>query len=90
MNHPVRNAGVIAQRSGDSMVLFHMESGKYFSLNECGSRIWDACDGTMSENEIAARLTAEYNTPASVYNDVSALLHRLTVNGLLTTSSQEP
>ena len=83
MARPVRNADVIAQRSGDSMVLFHMESGKYFSLNECGQRIWEACDGTRSENEIADLLRAEYEAPAQVKDDVLALLQRLSSNGLL-------
>ena len=87
MPRPVRNAEVIAQRSGDSMVLFNMESGKYFSLNECGQRVWEACDGTRSETEIANLLIAEYDVPSHVADDVQALLNQLSAKGLLNPES---
>jgi PqqD family protein of HPr-rel-A system len=79
----MRDDDVIAQSGGDSLVLFHMQSGNYFSLNECGTRIWDACDGTRTEQDIAQLLAEEYDAPAAVQDDVSALLLQLRDRGLL-------
>jgi PqqD family protein of HPr-rel-A system len=86
----VRDADVIAQPSGESLVLFHMESGRYFSLNECGARIWAGCDGTRTSAEIAQLLVEEYDTGPAVREDearedVSALLSQLLENGLVKT-----
>jgi Coenzyme PQQ synthesis protein D (PqqD) len=81
----VRDADVIAQPSGESLVLFHMQSGRYFSLNECGARIWDGCDGTRTGAEIAELLIKEYYAPAEVRDDVSDLLLQLTEKGLVRT-----
>jgi hypothetical protein len=85
----VRDADVIAQPSGEWLVLFHMQSGNYFSLNESGSRIWELCDGTHTEDRIAQLLMEEYDAPPEVRDDVSALLMQLSGNGLLKTVSQE-
>ena len=85
----VRDPDVIAQPSGDSLVLFQMQSGGYFSLNGCGSRIWELCDGTRSEAHIVALLTEEYDAASEVQNDVSALLTELTARGLLKTVDPE-
>jgi hypothetical protein len=81
----VRDADVIAQPSGESLVLFQMQSGRYFSLNECGARIWDGCDGTRTGPEIAELLIGEYDAPAEVREDVSTLLLQLTEKGLVKT-----
>ncbi len=79
----IRDPDVIAQPSGQSLVLFQMQSGSYFSLNECGSRIWDFCDGTRTEDQIAALVMQEYDAPAHARDDVSAMLLQLTGKGLL-------
>lgn len=68
-------------------MLFHMASGKYFSLNECGQRVWEACDGTRSEIEIADLLRTEYEVPSHVTDDIRALLHQLSGEGLLNPES---
>lgn len=65
-------------------MLFQMESGRYFSLNECGCRIWGFCDGTHSADEIAGLVAEEYDSPAGVREDVFALLVELSGKGLLT------
>jgi hypothetical protein len=79
----LRDAGVIAQPSGELLVLFHMDSGRYFSLNECGWRIWDLCDGTRTGNEIVRQVAQEYGSPPGVGEDVSTLLGQLRERGLL-------
>jgi hypothetical protein len=85
----VRDVDVIAQPSGEVLILFHVPSGMYFWLNECGSRIWELCDGTRTEHDISEVLIDEYDAPPEVRDDVSALLVDLTRKHLLKTMDQE-
>jgi hypothetical protein len=68
------NPDVIAQPSGESLVLFHMSSGKYYSLNELGARIWELCDGSRSFGEIVGLVEAEYDAPPEVILEDSRTL----------------
>lgn len=84
----VHSADVIAQPSGESLVLFHMESGKYFSLNESGARIWEFCDGRRTADEITSLVVEEYDASPQVRDDVAILLRQLLEKGLLKAADQ--
>lgn len=72
---PRRVEGILRQEADGMAVLLELKSGRYYSLNATGSRIWDLCDGTRSGADIARRLGEEYGTPLStVETDVAALL----------------
>jgi hypothetical protein len=60
---------VIAQQAGTDLVLFHLESGQYYSLNELGARIWELCDGSRSLGEVVDCLECEYDAPRQVILD---------------------
>jgi hypothetical protein len=78
------NEHVIAQPTGADLVLFHMESGSYYSLNELGSRIWELCDGERSLSEVADLLEAEYDAPREqIQEDCRALIAELLEGRLL-------
>jgi hypothetical protein len=79
----IHDADVIAQSTGDTIVLFQMQSGGYFSLTGCGSRIWECCDGTKTAQEIAEILRAEYDAPPELSADVDSFLSQLESRGLL-------
>lgn len=68
------NPEVISQTSGESLVLFHMSSGKYYSLNELGARIWELCDGSRPFSEIVGLIEAEYDAPQNVILEDSGTL----------------
>jgi hypothetical protein len=57
---------VIAQPSGDHLVLFHMASGNYYSLNELGARIWELCDGSRQFSEVINVVESEYDAPREI------------------------
>lgn len=42
-------------------VMMDLEKGKYFALNEVGSRIWDIIDRPVSVKEITGILLKEYD-----------------------------
>jgi hypothetical protein len=90
MSRFVRDENVISQASGEATVLFHMETGRYFSLNETGSRVWALCDGTMTAGEIATRMAEEFDaSPYVLQDDISELLQQLAGQGLVRTASGE-
>jgi Coenzyme PQQ synthesis protein D (PqqD) len=81
---------VIAQRSGSDLVLFHMESGNYYSLNELGATIWDLIDGRRPIVEVSRLVETEYDAPAElILADCRELIASLLENDLLTTRSRE-
>ena len=84
----VHTSDVIAQPSGELLILFHMESGKYFSLNESAARVWEFCDGARTAEEITRLLMEEYDAPPEAGNDVAMLLQDLARKGLLKAAGQ--
>lgn len=71
-------------RSGDHWVLVPHEMADVAVVNEMGHRIFQACDGSHSCQEIAQRLATETCTDAKrVLNDVVAFVMQLTAAGLL-------
>lgn len=78
------NENVIAQTSGQRLVLFHLETGNYYSLNEMGARIWEICADPKSSEEIVRQIESEYDAPMHVIiEDVGRLLDELKANHLL-------
>jgi hypothetical protein len=44
----------------DGAVLLNLQTKRYFSLNETGTRIWEMVQGTADEETIVAALLTEY------------------------------
>jgi hypothetical protein len=72
---PKRGDQVIAQKAANDLLLFNMEDGNYYSLNEIGSRVWELCDGNHSVSQVVAALAGEYDASDQVLEkDVLELL----------------
>ncbi len=72
---PKRGDQVIAQKAANDLLLFNMEDGNYYSLNEIGSRVWELCDGNHSVSQVVAVLAGEYDASDQVLEkDVLELL----------------
>ena len=72
---PKRGTQVIAQKAANDLLLFNMEDGNYYSLNEIGSRIWELCDGSHSVSQVVAALAGEYDASNQILEkDVLELL----------------
>ena len=81
---PRRRDGVVSQVADDEAVLLDIESGKYFSLNPVGSRIWELCDGNRSASEIVAVICDEFDVAADVASaDTAEILDDLRRERLL-------
>jgi hypothetical protein len=69
---------ILTQEVSGSVVLFNMESGRYYSLNDVGTRTWELCDGLRSVSEVMALLAEEYDASTEmIREDVMNLLVEL-------------
>ncbi len=70
-------------RSGDYWVLVPDETAQVAVVNEMGHRVFQACDGSHSCQEIAQKLASETRTDVKcVLNDVVVFVLRLMEAGL--------
>jgi hypothetical protein len=69
---------VLARRLPERLVLLHPASGRYYTLDEVGARIWELADGSRTSDEIAEELAREYDAPRdTIRADVAELLGEL-------------
>jgi hypothetical protein len=79
-----RREGILQQDVSGAVVLFNMENGRYYSLNDVGARAWELCDGARSLSAIVAVLSGEYaEAEATVHEDVVNLFSELSDEQLL-------
>jgi len=84
-SRPKRMQQVIAQKASNDFLLFNMDDGNYYSLNDIGGRIWELCDGNRSVSQLVVALAAEYDAPAEVLEkDIVELLEGLQTGKLIT------
>ena len=82
-----RRQNVLARQGESDLVLLDPVSGRYFTLNEVGNRVWELCDGERTVADIVAILMAEFDAPAEeIEADVLELLTDLANEKLIVTS----
>ena len=63
---PKRQEQIIVQKGSQDVLLFNMDDGSYYALNEVGNRIWELCDGTLRVAQLVSVLAKEYDAPAKI------------------------
>ena len=82
---PQRSARALARELNDELVLIHVDTGIYYTLNDVGGRVWQLCDGARTVQDIAAAVCLEFDAdPAEVEADVAELVADLAKEQLLT------
>lgn len=80
---------VIAQRVDGTVVLLHLDDGRYFALDEVGARFWELLDGQKSLTEVARQIAGEYREPRErVEQDLVELVSELTHERLVEPSGK--
>lgn len=88
-SYPRRKPQVIAQKASNDFLLFNMDDGNYYSLNEVGCRIWELCDGTHSVQEIIDTMAQEYDEARDVLaGDVVEFLEKFLSDKLIVELAQ--
>jgi len=81
---PRRQEQIIVQKGSKDALLFNMDDGSYYALNEVGNRIWELCDGTHRVAQLVRILAKEYNAPAEIIEtDILELLEDLRSKNLI-------
>ena len=81
---PRQATRIVAQQAAGQWVLLDVSTGRYYSLDQVGGRIWQLCDGTRSVRQIAEAVCDEYDAAGqSVNDDVAGLVSELVGESLL-------
>ncbi|HSG40441.1 MAG TPA: PqqD family protein [Thermoanaerobaculia bacterium] len=74
---------VLFRQLGDEIVALDLESGKYYGLNEVGSRVWDLLQTPRPLGAVQEALLQEYEVPAGdLWRDLEMLVSELVRHGL--------
>ena len=74
----ITNPNVIFRRLGEEIVLFHLESDKFYELNGTAARLWELLQTGKSENEIRDEMVSEFAVaPEQLASEMEALLKSL-------------
>lgn len=77
-SQPRAREGILKQRVEDETILFHLEDGQYYALDEVGGRVWELCDGTRSVADVISVICREFEAPVeTIEADVLELLGEL-------------
>jgi hypothetical protein len=77
-SRPRRREQILTQQASDTLVLFNLDEGQYYALDEVGGKIWQLCDGSQSVLLMISKISEEYDAPSRVVeDDVLELLREL-------------
>jgi hypothetical protein len=80
---------VVFEKVGEEYVLLELNLGKYFGLNDIGSRIWELLTESGDPQIVLARLLEEFDVSNEVVTvDLERLLNELAEKKLIAISSQ--
>src|SRR5580704_18632880 len=84
---PRRQEQIVVQKGLQDALLFNMDDGSYYALNEVGNRIWELCDGRHAMAEMVGVLAKEYDAPAEmIETDILEVLEDLRSKNLIVES----
>jgi len=79
---------ILKERASGTTILFDVEEGQYYALDEVGARVWELCDGSRSVAEVITLLCQEYDAPVdTIEADVQELLGDLANEKLVVTGA---
>lgn len=75
---------IIYSRIDDEIVLLNTESGKYFKIDEIGSRLWGIIETPIVVKDLCKQLVSEYEVSIpQCERDVTPFLQGMLEEGLL-------
>jgi hypothetical protein len=76
------------QTVGDEVILLSLEKGHYFTLDDVGSRMWDALLKSPDVESARLSLLEQFDVDEpTLQRDLVELIDKLSAAGVLTTSS---
>jgi hypothetical protein len=78
--------GVVAREVDGGIVLLNADTGRYFTLDDIGARVWTLLRAEPSLEAVCLALSTEFDVEAiQLRADVQALVDTLVAHGLLET-----
>jgi hypothetical protein len=68
------NPNVISRRIGDDIVLFHLDSDRFYELNGTAARFWELLNEGQDTAEIRNQLLKEFSVEAEQLDGEAATL----------------
>ncbi len=79
-----RSDDAVWRRLDDTIVIIDTEGTKILTLNSTAAFIWERCDGTKSEEEIAEQMSQEFDAnDIDLCKDVAGTIARFKEKGLV-------
>lgn len=79
-----QSAGLVAADMDGQKVMLNIDKGKYYGLDDIGSRIWELIEKPRTVRELVAVLLQEYDVEDEIcQRDVLAFLNKLHAQGLI-------
>jgi hypothetical protein len=83
----IRNDSLLATEIDGDVVMMDVGSGRYFHLDNTGSKIWTMMDGPTTVSDICDRLLKAYDGDAGkIQADVLAFFARMEASDLVRTA----
>ena len=83
----VRDPTLISASLGEEIAMLHIDSGRYYFLNEVGAAIWEHLVSPSTAADLCEALTSRYDVPrAQCEAEVLALLGTLLERQLIRTA----
>jgi hypothetical protein len=80
----IRNNEVFASEIDNEVVMMHIQTGKYYGLDDIGSRIWEMMEAKIRVEDLIQQLLEEYEvSEEECTRDVLELLENLQTNDLI-------
>jgi PqqD family protein of HPr-rel-A system len=80
----IRNNKTISGRLHDEMVMMDIDQGKYFSLNQSATAIWELLENPITSAELCRKLMEEYDVdPEQCKKEVQDHLNEMEKLGLV-------
>jgi hypothetical protein len=74
-----------AARSGDDLVLLHLERGTYYTLNATGAFVWESLGGGAALGAVRDAIVSRFEVDAeTAWRDLVELVGELEAEGLVT------
>ncbi len=85
-SYVIRNNEVFANEIDNEVVMMHIKTGKYYGLDDIGSRLWERMKEKIQVGELIGQLLEEYEvSEEECAKDVLEILVELQSNELIKT-----
>jgi hypothetical protein len=78
------NPNVVARSVGDELVLVHLQTNRFYSLNRTGARLWELLQANGDPERLRRQMLEEFDVDGThLAVEIETIIRDLTREGLL-------